>query len=178
MQYPRVETCSVCKKDFWASSRDNGICSSCSFKIWKENEAEQIKQKQDEIKKPIEKPSSIILEKKTKTEIVKTERDLEKERQAQLYEANQLFGYVYLMRSGNGYHKIGISKKVENRLGGLKRQFPVLIEVIHCFACHDYRKVEKDLHQKFSTKRIEYEWFELDENDVQWIASLQDYELG
>ena len=95
----------------------------------------------------------------------------------ELYERNQKAGYVYLMRSSNGYYKIGISKNVNNRLGGIKRQFPIQVEIIHYIACADQRKAEAFLHRKYFTKRVEYEWFDLDAQDIHWITSLRDYEL-
>lgn len=108
-------------------------------------------------------------------------RDREKEIafQAEIAESvnKRNCGYVYLMRSGNGYYKIGISKKVEGRLDGLKRQFPVEIEVIHYIASKQYRDVERYLHRKYESKRIEYEWFNLESKDIKWIKSLKDYDL-
>lgn len=86
-------------------------------------------------------------------------------------------GYVYLMQSGNGYYKIGISTNIEQRIYGIKRQFPVKIEVVHYFACYEHRKVEKYLHNKYSSKRIEYEWFQLDTKDIEWIKSINDFDL-
>ena len=110
--------------------------------------------------------------------IVKTKRDEERKVQWEIYERHRKAGWIYLMRSENGYCKIGISKNVRTRAWELKRQFPILIEVIHQVACHDYRKVEKLLHEKYSAKRAEFEWFTLDAEDVKWLISLKDYELG
>ena len=114
---------------------------------------------------------------KEKIQPLMTKRNLERKQQAEIYEKNRKARYVYLMRSGNGYYKIGISKDVDSRLSGLRRQFPVQIEVIHQFACKDYRKAETYLHGKYSDKRVENEWFELSVQDVQWITALCDYEL-
>jgi len=105
---------------------------------------------------------------------VKRERQREEQK---LYEQNKKAGYVYLMRSSNGYYKIGISKNVKNRLGDIKRQFPIQVEIIHFVACADQRKTEAFLHRKYFAKRVEYEWFDLNAQDVHWITSLKDYEL-
>ena len=105
---------------------------------------------------------------------VKRERQREEQ---ELYEQNQKAGYVYLMRSSNGYYKIGISKNVKNRLGDIKRQFPIQVEIIHYIACADQRKTEAFLHRKYFAKRVEYEWFDLDAQDIHWITSLKDHEL-
>jgi predicted GIY-YIG superfamily endonuclease len=86
-------------------------------------------------------------------------------------------GYVYLMRSGNGYHKIGITKNIKNRLYGVRVQFPIAIDVIHYIASEDYRNVERFLHNKYSSKRVQHEWFSLNEKDISWFKSLRDHEL-
>lgn len=121
---------------------------------------------------PQVRPEKIILPRE------KSSRELTRDEQMRIYEQNRKAGFVYLMRSGNGYYKIGISKNIKNRLDGLKRQFPIEIEVIHQITCHDYRKVEKVLHEKYSSKRAEHEWFRLNAEDVQWIISLSNYQLG
>ena len=98
----------------------------------------------------------------------------EKQEQALQRELEKMKGFVYLMRSGNGYYKIGVSKDVERRLNDLRRQFPISIEIIHYFRSYNYISAERFLHEKFSSKRLEYEWFELSAKDVEWITSLQD----
>jgi len=108
----------------------------------------------------------------------KTKKELEREELDEIYEHNKKAGFVYLMQSGNGYYKIGMSKNPRNRLDDLRRQFPVQIGVVHKIYCKDYRKVEGFLHRKYSSKRAENEWFTLDDEDVEWIKSLNNYELG
>ena len=46
-EYPRVETCSVCGRDFLAGVRDNGVCLSCFHK----REREKVETR-EEIQKP------------------------------------------------------------------------------------------------------------------------------
>ena len=108
---------------------------------------------------------------------VKTKRDLEAEEQARIYAENKRAGYVYLMRSENGLHKIGISRDVDRRKKDLNRQFPIRIEIVHQIACRDRRKVEMYLHDKYKAKRAQHEWFDLDDEDVAWILSLRNYDL-
>lgn len=87
-------------------------------------------------------------------------------------------GYIYLMSSENGYYKIGITRKqTEERLKGIKRQFPIEIRIIHYIKSMCCRNVETFLHEKYSHKRIENEWFNLSEEDIIWIIALKDYEL-
>lgn len=146
-------------------------------RVWKGNQRramEDARQKARVVVDSKPKPKPVVIE----TPKPKTKKELEREKRDRTYQQNKKFGYVYLMRSGNGYHKIGISKNTRNRLDGLKRQYPVQIEVIHQIACHDYRAVERNLHKMFASKRAEYEWFNLDSKDVKWIKAKKDYQLG
>ncbi len=80
-------------------------------------------------------------------------------------------GYVYLIKSEYGY-KIGktVNIKVRTRLFEVKLPFP--IEVLHYAWFENYSKVECDLHARFATKRLEGEWFELDDTDIRYIRGL------
>lgn len=185
----RVNTCSSCGKNFWTSDDDQTICYTCFFQI---DRAVAEIAKQEAVKpvpvverKPIQHPKKWTRETHPKPTYEPTLRDLsvserqkERARQAEIYERNQLAGFVYLMRSGNGFYKIGISKKVDRRLDDLKRQFPIEIEVVHYFACHDRRAVESKLHSKYASKRAQHEWFRLEPEDVSYIKSIKDYKLG
>lgn len=111
-------------------------------------------------------------------EMRKRPREEAKPKKVVEVKAPDLAGYVYLMRSDNGYHKIGMSKKTSERLFGVKRLYPVEIELIHQIKCHDRRKVEQMLHKKYRKQRYGHEWFSLAPGDVEWITSLRDYELG
>jgi hypothetical protein len=91
---------------------------------------------------------------------------------------NEKAGFVYLLKSSNGYHKIGKAKRVNDRLSSWKRFFPVRIDLVCYLACHDRAMVENLLHKKFWKKRVEGEWYKLDKDDVAWIKGLKDYELG
>lgn len=91
---------------------------------------------------------------------------------------NEAAGFVYLLKSSNGYHKIGKAKSVNDRLSSWKRFFPVEIKLVCYVACHDRAKVENLLHKKYWKKRSEREWYKLDKEDVAWIKALKDYELG
>ena len=76
-------------------------------------------------------------------------------------------GYVYLIRMNIDY-KIGISKQPQKRLVEFTK-LPYPIEKICVEKVLDYKKVEKDLHEKFSAKRKRGEWFLLSKKDVDYI---------
>lgn len=157
-------------------SMQEKICGLCGEKfIPRENDKRLICYSKKCIKRYNQARQKIHIEKYREE---KEERHRKKDQEMiNEYEKGKKFGYVYLMKSGNGYYKIGISKKVKNRLDSLKRQFPVEIEVIHYIACSDRRKTEAYLHAKYSSKCIEYEWFQLSQKDIDWISSLKDHEL-
>ena len=73
-------------------------------------------------------------------------------------------GFVYLAKnSRNGLYKIGYSKNPEQRENTLQSEEPeISMEAIY----DGTRKIEEELHQKFSAKRVRGEWFKLDEGDV------------
>jgi hypothetical protein len=89
----------------------------------------------------------------------------------------QIDGYVYLIRIENGLYKIGKAKNIDERIKPFKVSFPMSWEIIHAFMSHDYSKAEITLHERFSDKRTVGEWFTLDEQDVQSIKSIKDWQL-
>lgn len=65
------------------------------------------------------------------------------------------------------YYKIGVTKRsVEKRIKQLKTGNPDEILLVKQFECEYYRKVESWLHRKHAAKRVEGEWFILDEDDI------------
>jgi hypothetical protein len=81
-------------------------------------------------------------------------------------------GYVYLLRSETGHYKIGKTKDPENRLAtfSVKLPFPVAYE--HVIATPDMASLEKSLHLQFEHRRINGEWFVLDDDEIAYIKSL------
>jgi hypothetical protein len=78
--------------------------------------------------------------------------------------------YCYLMIDHNtGYYKIGKSKSPKFRETTLQSQKPT-IELIHIWE-KDFS--EKQLHEKFSNKRIRGEWFNLTSEDVKFLKYLK-----
>ena len=89
-------------------------------------------------------------------------------------EANvDIWGYCYLFwyRDLNIY-KIGFGKSAQKRLLQLQRTYPKpLIMVDSCY-CFNPKLLEKQLHQKYGSKRERRgEFFKLDDDDV--VAVLQ-----
>lgn len=76
---------------------------------------------------------------------------------------------VYVMLDENtGYYKIGRSIKPKVRERTLQSEKPTIKMLFHHEATH---KDEKDLHKKFSEKRIRGEWFDLSGSDLVFIKN-------
>lgn len=82
-------------------------------------------------------------------------------------------GYVYLIlevnQHGEESHKIGISKNPpEKRLKQLQTGNSNQISILNHYESKNYKKVEKWLHSRYSTKKTlaDNEWFNLTNEDV------------
>lgn len=81
-------------------------------------------------------------------------------------------GYVYLFKADNGVYKIGQSVDPDARITSLGVKLPYELESVHRIETHDMNELESDLHDRFADKRLEGEWFELTESDVDYIREL------
>jgi hypothetical protein len=79
-------------------------------------------------------------------------------------------GYVYVIRSRYGY-KIGktVNIRERTRLFAVKLPFPISME--YCARFDDYTAAERQFHRTFAGKRLEGEWFDLDEADLARIRT-------
>ncbi len=75
---------------------------------------------------------------------------------------------IYLI-SGAGLVKIGIAIDVSKRLASLNIGSPVDLSVTYWFWSEDCQFDENYLHKIFKDKRIKGEWFDLSEQDIEWI---------
>lgn len=80
-------------------------------------------------------------------------------------------GYVYVLESG-GRYKIGQTKDFEVRFKTLGKASPYPVNVISTTKVRDMTQAERHLHDIFFGKRINGEWFNLDEAD---LTSIQHY---
>ena len=77
------------------------------------------------------------------------------------------YGYIYLIRNSHFEYKIGMTKQnVNRRLKQLQTGNSEDLELVKYLMVENYKKVEKSLHNHFSHKRINREWFNLSKNDV------------
>lgn len=80
-------------------------------------------------------------------------------------------GFVYLVKSEHGY-KIGKSINVKARTQMFGVKLPFDIEVIHYSFFDDYSEAERSLHRRFQHKRLQGEWFDLNDQDIEAIKKL------
>lgn len=77
-------------------------------------------------------------------------------------------GKVYLLANWDLYQfKIGVtSGDVEKRVKQLQTGNGSEIDVVRVFESEYYRKIEKILHRGYGHKRLEGEWFALEDEDI------------
>jgi len=76
--------------------------------------------------------------------------------------------YVYLLKQpSTGLYKIGKTKNIENRIKQFKTGNPDNLFIIKYFESKQfYSKIEAALHNLYKIQRVENEWFDLTENEV------------
>lgn len=81
-------------------------------------------------------------------------------------------GYVYLLKSSTAFWKIGKTKNPVDRRKTFSVKLPFEVQYAHLIYCHDMNKLEKEMHIIFKKKRVDGEWFSLNEDDVRWIKQF------
>lgn len=81
-----------------------------------------------------------------------------------------MYGYwLYVIYSQLGYIKIGVAANVERRLEGLQTASPSALKVYQKIGCPDAasaRRLEKLLHKRYASNRVNREWFDIDPETV------------
>jgi len=86
--------------------------------------------------------------------------------------SNKVSGFVYLIKSPTGHYKIGKARDVDNRISLFSVKLPFEIELLHTIPCEDYTTAELWLHEQYSDKRVNGEWFSLTSEDVETIKGI------
>lgn len=82
-----------------------------------------------------------------------------------------MYGYVYLVKRGDGLYKIGKSLDVDTRIQSLRRKHGP-VELIHFIECENYDQAEVTLHTRYRSKWVKAEWFALTPDDVTEIKAI------
>lgn len=81
-------------------------------------------------------------------------------------------GFVYLTQSPSGMYKIGHTKNPDNRMATFSVKLPFEIDYVCLIKTDDMKTLENSLHKKFEHKRVSGEFFNLSEEDIEYIKSL------
>lgn len=82
-------------------------------------------------------------------------------------------GFVYVLKEINGTHyKIGRTVDPDNRLRTFSVKLPFPVKFEHLIKCEDMYALERELHKRFLHKHINGEWFALDNEDLEYIRSV------
>jgi hypothetical protein len=89
-------------------------------------------------------------------------------------------GYVYLLSHATIAHvyKIGRSKRPDSRAYTFGVQLPFSVEMSYTHKCSDMFAAEAELHRLFAHKRLDGEWFFLDELEVAYLKAHNDHVWG
>ncbi|MBX3578798.1 MAG: GIY-YIG nuclease family protein [Rhizobiaceae bacterium] len=75
-------------------------------------------------------------------------------------------GYVYMMRFGSSYYKIGRTNRPDRRQFEIGLSLPDKVKPIHAIRTDDPSGIEAYWHRRFKEKRLNGEWFRLSRDDV------------
>ena len=83
-------------------------------------------------------------------------------------------GLVYLLKSiqDDPVYKIGVTTNIDKRLPQIATKLPFEVALEHKIKHDSIYELESELHNKFSDKRLNGEWFRLEDKDVKYIKSL------
>jgi hypothetical protein len=89
-------------------------------------------------------------------------------------------GYVYILRSADGYYKIGRAKDVQARVKSIAAFVPFAVEIVHTIQTDNMVRLERGLHRAYEAaeKRVNGEWFRLSDDDIELLRSLGDELAG
>ncbi|MGM0898600.1 MAG: GIY-YIG nuclease family protein [Bacillota bacterium] len=83
-------------------------------------------------------------------------------------------GYVYFVQEHmNGSFKIGKTKHVERYMNLFVVKLPFENKLIHLIKSGNHHQTKAAFHQHFKDKRLEGEWFALNQDEVAWLKAGQ-----
>ena len=74
-------------------------------------------------------------------------------------------GFVYLLKSGK-FYKIGKTNSIDRRQYEIGLQLAEAMHPIHSIETDDPSGIEAYWHNRFKSKRLNGEWFDLDSSDI------------
>jgi hypothetical protein len=86
-------------------------------------------------------------------------------------------GFIYVLGGGPGVFKIGLTSSLTRRLKRLEIQLPFPVELIHTLPVDHMPAAELFFHTLFESKRLNGEWFALDEADIEFLKGQSEWSL-
>ena len=77
--------------------------------------------------------------------------------------------FVYFIQATNNKVKIGKTKSLGKRFYAIEAMSPIELDLIIAIKTDDADKLERHFHNKFNDKRSHYEWFDLTDQDIEYI---------
>lgn len=103
---------------------------------------------------------------------LETAIERETEKHLQTIRASARHGFVYLIQSPTGSYKIGRTKDPDDRLKTFSVKLPFEVDYVCTIETGDMYQLERELHKKYASKRVNGEWFYLEPEDVEDIRGL------
>lgn len=85
--------------------------------------------------------------------------------------------FVYLFRAENGLVKIGKTVNIQQRFKSIHTMSPIDIEVFAFLETEMADELEYELHIEFDVDRVKGEWFNLSDEDLQYIVEKYGFEV-
>lgn len=82
-------------------------------------------------------------------------------------------GFVYLLQSPTSAYKIGRTADPDDRMATFSVKLPFEVEYEHLIETSNMYQLESELHARFADRRVNGEWFDLTNEDVAYIKSLE-----
>ncbi len=99
--------------------------------------------------------------------------------EARLQEQDSRSGYIYLIRSDNGYCKIGRTTNVARRLNEHSRAYPYKLTVLTSAWFQDSIAAESLLLKGFADQRVQSEWFVFNDAEIEWfLVHMEEWIIG
>ena len=93
------------------------------------------------------------------------------------FDPRAIKGYVYLVEGQEKCFKIGYTNNLERRIWDqISPVMPYPLKLIHSIETRDCIELETRIHAAFDDKRLNGEWFKLDDADIDRFKDIGDHE--
>jgi hypothetical protein len=138
-----------------------------------QGEKERLIQERERIQREIERMEQLESKLEAKQRLEDERRALKEQQRAQKQSRSRA-GYVYLLSAVHDptLFKIGRTSNPDDRVKTFNVKLPFPVEYVCLIQTDDMYALESELHQRYADKRVNGEFFALDEHDVTHIRQL------